>query len=170
MAYVLGLNLSHDRSAAIVRDGEVVVAVEEERLDRIKHSEGFLVQGHFERLTKTLPMKAVAYCLDTADIGIDDLDLVVANRPLGDGGIRRTLRELPIRDKSKVRELPMPSHHLAHAATAYYSSGFDDSAILIIDQAGSRFPVTCDIEKHTVFTGEGLEITSVGGATYPPDY
>lgn len=57
MAYIMGINLSHDRSVAIVRDGEVIVAVEEERLDRIKHSEGFLVQGHFERITKTLPMR-----------------------------------------------------------------------------------------------------------------
>jgi carbamoyltransferase len=170
VAYILGLNLSHDRSAAIVHDGEVVVAIEEERLDRIKHSEGFLVQGHFERITKTLPMKAVAYCLDAAGIGIDDLDAVVANRPLGDGGIRRTLRELPIRDKSKVHELPVPSHHLAHAATAYYSSPFESSAILVVDQAGSRFPGTSNIEKHTVLSGAGLEIRSVGAVTYPEDY
>lgn len=170
MAYVLGLNLSHDRSAAIVHDGEVVVAIEEERLDRIKHSEGFLVQGHFERITKTLPMKAIVYCLETAGIGIDDLDAVVANRPLGDGGIRRTLRELPIRDKSKVHELPVPSHHLAHAATAYYSSPFESSAILVVDQAGSRFPGTSAIEKHTVLMAEGLEINPVGSVTYPADY
>jgi carbamoyltransferase len=170
MSHVLGLNLSHDRSAAIVRDGEVVVAIEEERLDRIKHSEGFLIQGHFERLTKTLPMKAVMYCLEVADIGIDDLDLVVGNRPLGDGAIRRIRRELPIRDKSKIREFPVPSHHLAHAATAYYSSPFNEAAILIVDQAGSRFPGTSDIEKHTVLVADGLEIRIVAGTTYPADY
>jgi carbamoyltransferase len=170
MAHVLGLNLSHDRSAAIVRDGEVVVAIEEERLDRIKHSEGFLVQGHFERLTKTLPMKAVAYCLDAAGIGIDDLDLVVGNRPLGDGGVRRILRELPLRDKSRIREFPVPSHHLAHAATTYYCSPFEDAAILVVDQAGSRFPGTTDIEKHTVLVGEGLDIRAVAATTYPADY
>jgi carbamoyltransferase len=170
MAYIMGINLSHDRSVAIVRDGEVIVGVEEERLDRIKHSEGFLVQGHFERITKTLPMKAVTYCLETADIGIDDLDLVVGNRPLGDGGIWRILRELPIRDKSKIREFPMPSHHLAHAATTYYSSPFDDAAILVVDQAGSRFPGTSLIEKHTVLVGTGLDIRSVAATTYPADY
>jgi len=170
MAYTMGINLSHDRSVALVHDGEVIVAIEEERLDRIKHSEGFLVQGHFERLTKTLPMKAVTYCLDVAGIGIDDLDLVVGNRPLGDGGIRRILRELPIRDKTKVREFPVPSHHLAHAATTYYSSPFDDAAILVVDQAGSRFPGSSLIEKHTVLTGTGLDIRSVAATTYPADY
>jgi carbamoyltransferase len=170
MAYILGLNLSHDRSACIVEDGRVLVAIEEERLDRIKHSEGFLVQGHFERITKTLPMKSVRYCLDTVDIGIDDLDLVVGNRPLGDGAVRRITNELPIRDKSKIRELPMPSHHRAHAAIAYYCSPFDEAAVLIVDQAGSRLPGTQDIEKHTVLVGEGTELRAVAATLYPADY
>ena len=68
MSYVLGLNLSHDRAACLVKDGKMIVAIEEERLDRIKHSEGFIVQGYFERLTKVLPMKAITYCLDYANI------------------------------------------------------------------------------------------------------
>ncbi|MGN9759906.1 carbamoyltransferase family protein [Streptomyces sp. SD31] len=169
MSYVLGINLSHDRSAAIVKDGELVVAIEEERLDRIKHSEGFLIQGHFERLTKTIPMKAIAYCLDAAGIGIDDVDLVLGNRPLGDGAVWRILRELPIKDKSKVHALPFPSHHLGHAAATYYTSPFDDAAVLIIDQAGSR---NADgiIEKHTAFVGEGTELRSVAATSYPADY
>ncbi|MFF8789135.1 carbamoyltransferase [Streptomyces sp. NPDC015125] len=169
MTYILGLNLSHDRSAALVKDGKVVVAIEEERLDRIKHSEGFLVQGYFERLTKVLPMRAVAYCLDTAGIGIDDLDLVVGNRPLGDGAVWRILRELPIKDKSKVHAIPFPSHHLAHAATTYYTSPFEDAAVLIVDQAGSRGPDQM-IEKHTAFVGEGTTLRSVAATNYPADY
>jgi carbamoyltransferase len=169
MSYVLGVNLSHDRSAALVRDGEVVVAIEEERLDRIKHSEGFLIQGHFERLTKTIPMKAIAYCLDAAGIGIDEVDLVVGNRPLGDGAVWRLLRELPIKDKSRIRELPFPSHHLAHAVTAFYCSPFDEAAVLVIDQAGSR-DAEGRIEKHTAFHGTGTAVERVAGTTYPVDY
>jgi carbamoyltransferase len=170
MSLVLGLNLSHDRSACLVRDGEIVVAIEEERLDRIKHSEGFLIQGHFEKITKTLPMKAITYCLDTADVGIDDLDLVVGNRPLGDGSIRRIQRELPIRDKSKIRELPLPAHHLAHAAVAFYPSTFDEAAVLIVDQAGARYPGVGLIEKHTAFRGSGAELTRLASTSYPVDY
>jgi carbamoyltransferase len=169
MSYVLGLNLSHDRAAAIVKDGELLVAIEEERLDRIKHSEGFLIQGHFERLTKTIPMKAIAYCLDAAGIGIDDLDLVVGNRPLGDGAVWRILRELPIKDKSKVHAFPLPSHHLAHAAATYYTSPFDDAAVLIVDQAGSR-DAQGNVEKHTAFVGEGTAIRRLAATTYPVDY
>ncbi|MDG4792749.1 carbamoyltransferase C-terminal domain-containing protein [Micromonospora sp. WMMD1082] len=169
MSYVLGLNLSHDRSAALVEDGKVLVAIEEERLDRIKHSEGFLVQGYFERLTKTLPMKAVAYCLDHAGIGIDEVDLVVGNRPLGDGAVWRILRELPIKDKSRVHAIPLPSHHLAHAATTFYTSPFEEAAILVVDQAGSRSREGL-IEKHTAFVGAGTEIRPVASTTYPVDY
>jgi carbamoyltransferase len=170
MSLVLGLNLSHDRSACLVRDGEVVVAIEEERLDRIKHSEGFLVQGYFERLTKTIPMKSIAYCLAAADVGIDDLDLVVGNRPLGDGAVRRILRELPIRDRSKVRTLPLPGHHLGHGAVAFYPSGFDEAAVLVVDQAGARFPDTRRIEKHTLLRGAGTTLEPVAAVTYPEDY
>jgi carbamoyltransferase len=169
MSYVLGLNLSHDRSAAIVKDGELVVAIEEERLDRIKHSEGFLVQGHFERISKTIPMKGIAYCLDAAGIGIDDLDLVVGNRPLGDGAVWRILRELPIKDKSKIRAFPFPSHHLAHAATTYYTSPWDEAAVLVVDQAGSRTREGL-IEKHTAFVARGTELRPVAATMYPVDY
>ncbi|MFD4014588.1 carbamoyltransferase [Streptomyces albidoflavus] len=166
MAYILGMNLSHDRSAAIIKNGEVLVAIEEERLDRIKHTEGFLVQGYFDRLTKTIPMRSVTYCLETVGIGIDDIDLVVGNRPIGDGAAQRIANELPIKDKSKIYQLPMPSHHLAHASVAYHTSPFEDAAVLIVDQAGSRIPGTKHIEKHTVLVGEGTELRSVGATTY----
>lgn len=169
MAVVLGINLSHDRSAALVIDGEVVVAVEEERLDGIKHSEGFLVQGYFERLTKVIPVKAIAYCLRHAGLSIDECDAIVGNRPLGDGAVRRILRDLPIKHPDRVHALPAPSHHLAHAATTFHTSGFDSAAILVVDQAGSR-DSTGRIEKHSVFRGSGAHIEPVAATTYPADY
>jgi len=166
---VLGVNLSHDRSACLLRDGEVVVAVEEERLDRIKHSEGFMIAGHFERLTKVIPMKAITYCLDAAGVGIDELDLVVGNRPLRDGAVERLRRELPIRDKTKIRSLPLPSHHLAHAYCGYFTSPFEDAAVLVVDGVGSRIPGSGRIEKHTIFSAEGTTLTRVVSATYAAD-
>jgi carbamoyltransferase len=169
MTTILGLNLSHDRSAALVVDGTIVAAVEEERLDRIKHSEGFLVQGYFERLTKTIPIKAITYCLRHAGMSIDEVDAVVGNRPLGDGAVRRILRDLPLKHPDRVHELPAPSHHLAHAATTYYTSGFESAAILVVDQAGSR-DGRGRVEKHSVFRGEGPRIERVAATTYPVDY
>ncbi|WP_058042244.1 carbamoyltransferase [Streptomyces roseifaciens] len=168
--YVLGINLSHDRAACLLKDGRVIVAVEEERLDRLKHSEGFIIHGHFEKLSKVLPMKAVTYCLDAAGIGIDDVDLVVGNRPLGDEAEERILRELPIRDKSKIHSLPMPSHHLAHAYAGYLASPFDEAAVLVVDGVGSKVPGTGRIEKHTIFDGEGTSLRRAHSETYPEDW
>nr|WSW64603.1 carbamoyltransferase [Streptomyces sp. NBC_00998] len=168
--YVLGINLSHDRAACLVKDGRVVVAVEEERLDRFKHSEGFIVHGHFEKLAKVLPMKSVTYCLDAAGIGIDDVDIVVGNRPLDDGSVERILRELPIRDKSKIHSLPMPSHHLSHAYAGYLASPFDEAAVLVVDGVGSKVPGTGRIEKHTIFDGQGTSLRPVHAETFPEDW
>lgn len=170
MSMVLGVNLSHDRSACLIQDGEVVVAVEEERLDRIKHSEGFLVSGHFDWLTKTLPMKAITYCLRTGGIGLDDLDLIVGNRPASDQSDLRLRRELPVKDPDRIRALPMPSHHLSHAYACYFASPFDDAAILVVDGVGSRLPASGRIEKHTVLVGTGNEVRTVHAATYAPDF
>ena len=168
--YVLGINLSHDRAACLLRDGRVVAAVEEERLDRLKHSEGFIIHGHFERLSKVLPMKAITYCLDAAGIGIDDVDVVVGNRPLGDGARERIMRELPIRDKSKIHSLPLPSHHLTHAYAGYLASPFDDAAVLVVDGVGSKVPGTGSIEKHTIVDGEGTTLRRVHSETFPEDW
>jgi carbamoyltransferase len=165
--YVLGVNLSHDRAACLLRDGKIVAAVEEERLDRFKHSEGFIVHGHFEQLSRVLPMKAITYCLDAAGIGIDDVDVVVGNRPMGDGAREHLLQELPIRDKSKIHSLPMPSHHLAHAYAGYLASPFDGAAVLVVDGLGSTVPGTQSTEKHTVFDGEGTSLRRVHAETLP---
>lgn len=170
MTLVLGVNLSHDRSACLMRDGKVVVAIEEERLDRIKHSEGFLVSGHFERLTKTIPMKSIAYTLATAGVGLDELDLVVGNRPASDESDVRLRRELPVKDPDRIRALPMPSHHLAHACAGYFGSPFEDAAILVVDGVGSRIPGSGRIEKHSLFVGEGTRVRPVLATSYAPDF
>jgi carbamoyltransferase len=170
MSLVLGVNLSHDRSACLVHDGKVVVAVEEERLDRIKHSEGFLISGYFDRLTKTLPMKAITYCLRAADVGLDDIDLVVGNRPASDQSDLRLRRELPVKDPTRIRALPMPSHHLTHAYACYFASPFDDAVILVVDGVGSRMPATGRIEKHTILVGEGHRVRTTLASTYAADF
>ncbi|MGG2460284.1 carbamoyltransferase [Streptomyces sp. RGM 3693] len=174
--YVMGLNLGHDRSACIVKDGEIVVAVEEERLDRSKHSPGFLVHGYggrlelSEYLTRVLPMKAINYCLEAADLSVDDLDLVVGNKSIYDNALKRMLLEFPIKDKSKLRILPAPSHHLAHAYSAYFASPFDDAAVLVVDGVGSLTEDGTGFEKHTIFDAQGHSMKRVYGDSFPKDY
>jgi carbamoyltransferase len=66
--YILGINAYHgDAAAAIVRDGKLIAAVEEERFNRIKHCAGF-------------PEQAIRYCLETAGVGLEDLDHVGISR------------------------------------------------------------------------------------------
>jgi carbamoyltransferase len=174
--YVMGLNLGHDRSACIVHDGRIVVAIEEERLDRSKHSPGFLVHGYGDRidpveyLTRVLPMKSINYCLEATRLGIDDLDLVVGNKSIYDNAFRRMRLEFPIRDKSKLRHLPAPSHHLAHACSAYYASPFEDAAVLVVDGVGSLAADGSGFEKHTIFEAHGTSVQRVYGDTFPTDY
>jgi carbamoyltransferase len=139
-----------DSSAALLIDGEVVAAGAEERFDRQKHSAAF-------------PIGAIRYCLEEAGIGVDDLDLVAHNfdysryKPLyslGDLGRRRYAgvygREALISQvKEHLPELGDPDkkvrcveHHLAHAASAYYPSGWDQCLVVVIDGMGEGHSAT----------------------------
>ena len=151
---------SHDPAACIIKaepDGSFRYAtIAEERLSRLKYS------YHF-------PLRAIRYCMDQLDIrSIDEIDLVIndwSQHPDEFGsndGFRRLefdyiRRNLKI-DKSKIRIIP--SHHLAHAYTAFMPSGFDRAAILIVDGLGS------DLEGTSLFVGKGNQIDLVesGGA------
>jgi carbamoyltransferase len=156
--YVLGVNFSHDRSACLLRDGEIVAAVAEERLDRIKRSEGCLyVRGR--KGGRTMPNFAISYCLEAAGIGIDDLDLLVIDHALTPVDLTFLSRMIPMKDKRRIRALPHPSHHLAHASTVYHASGFDEAAVLVADAFGST--TSAGVECETGFTARGPVIEPV---------
>ena len=126
---IFGVNLSHDDACAAVIDGEVKVAIENERLSRIKHNEGRNDFG------KVVPFASIHYCCDTLGISPADVDLWVVN------SCHRTalniLREqaLGIPEK-KILSLGVPGHHLAHAYSAYYCSAFDNAAVIVVDTNG----------------------------------
>ncbi len=149
--YVLGLNAYHgDASAAILLDGNLLAAVEEERFTRVKHTAGF-------------PSNAVRYCLEVADIDLDDVDHVVVPRKLSAqllrkalwaarsprfalgrakawrsfGGVRDALAAAGGTTPAKLKaRLHFVEHHVAHAASAYYCSPFDEAAVLSLDGLG----------------------------------
>ena len=65
---ILGLNIFHgDAAACIIKDEKIIVAIEEERINRIKHSSGF-------------PIKSINYCLKYSNLNISDIDFVCINR------------------------------------------------------------------------------------------
>jgi carbamoyltransferase len=119
---VLGVNAAHDASACLLVDGTLVAAVSEERLSRRKHHEG-------------MPARAIAYCLGAAGLpDLDALDCIVVNQyPAIDHADR--LRVAGYGGELLVN----PSHHLLHAYYAWVASGFDDTAVMVIDGSGYHY-------------------------------
>ncbi len=149
--YVLGISCYyHDAAAALVHDGELVAAAEEERFNRQKHYNGF-------------PSAAIKYCLAQAGITIEQVDyigfyekpLVKFSRILESvlAGWPRTywtwIRSMPVWLTTKLnigrtiqkelntdQDIYYCQHHLAHAASAFLVSGFDEAAIITADGVG----------------------------------
>lgn len=119
---VLGLNAAHDAAACLAIDGQVVSAIAEERLSRVKHHEGF-------------PHAAIDDCLRGGGLeSIDDVDLIVINE------YPQTDHELELRAGGYPgRIIATPGHHLLHAYCAWATSGFDDTAILVLDGSGYNY-------------------------------
>jgi carbamoyltransferase len=151
---ILGLNAFHgDAAAALVVDGQLVNAVEEERLNRVKHCAGF-------------PELAARWCLQDAGLDPRELDHIAIGRdPRANIGAKvvRTILNRPspryvlerFRNATKVRdvktlladalgvkpegvhaELHNVEHHLAHAASAFFVSPFEEAAVLTLDGFG----------------------------------
>jgi carbamoyltransferase len=150
-ARALGVNgVFHDPAAALIVDGEIVAAAEEERFTRRKHGKAPVPFSTWE-----LPEKAIGWCLEHAGLCVEDLDVVgysydpeLAPAPNGDITDRgwedlRTLyvrraplflrTVLPRLDPGRVRFIP---HHIAHAASACMAAPCDSSAVLVIDGRG----------------------------------
>jgi carbamoyltransferase len=148
---VLGINaLFHDPAAALVLDGRVVAAAEEERFSRRKHGKRPVPFSAWE-----LPERSARWCLARAGLSPGDLDAVAYSydpalaRPAGALGLddpwdhlrqeyaRRApeflAEALPGLDPGKVRFVP---HHVAHAASAGLASPYPDCAVLVLDGRG----------------------------------
>jgi carbamoyltransferase len=173
---ILGLNAFHgDSSAALVREGALVAAAEEERFRRIKHWAGF-------------PSQAIAYCLREAGLSLSDVDhvavnqnsranlfrklrYVLYNRPslrvvadrLKNRRARRGIRELlaaSFRKDSFPGEVHQIEHHLAHLSSAFHVSPFDAAVVVSVDGFG-------DFASAAWGTGSGKQI-SIDGRVYFP--
>lgn len=152
--YILGINAYHgDTSATLLKDGQIVAAVEEERFNRIKHTSAF-------------PVNAIRFCLEKAGIEVYDLDhIAIPRKPsanlwpkirftlshrsdfnkVKDGLIRagkaRNIREilaqvLGIESSEFKAQFHHVEHHLAHCASAFFVSGFENAAVLSVDGFG----------------------------------
>jgi carbamoyltransferase len=179
---ILGISaFYHDSAAALVIDGHIVAAAQEERFTRKKQDAGF-------------PVNAIRYCLDEGSVSIDQLDAVVfydkpmlkferlletyyGFSPKGLASfvtaipvwlkekvflkkiIRDKLKEISDYDKYKLKLL-FTEHHLSHAASAFYPSGFENSAILTIDGVG-------EWATASICRGEGTRIEILKELKFP---
>lgn len=160
MSLILGISAYyHDSAAAILKDGEILAAVQEERFTRKKHDPAF-------------PANAVRYCLSYAKCNLEDIEAVVfydkpllkferlletflATAPKGFSGFVRAMpvwlkeklylkqllrKELlalsPNLTKNQLPPLRFTEHHQSHAASAYYPSPFKHAAVICLDGVG----------------------------------
>jgi carbamoyltransferase len=132
--YVLGTGLSHDGSACLLRDGQVAVAIEKERVTRVKHD------GYNDTA-------AIRYCLEAEGIAIEDLALIVQNGIFGDFSRGNSFFAGP---RLLTDDLPVPvvniSHHLAHAYSAIGMCPFPEAAVLVIDGCGNALDECTDLK------------------------
>jgi carbamoyltransferase len=150
---VLGINaVFHDSAAALVCDGEVVAAAEEERFSRRKHAKPAVAFSTWE-----LPEQAARWCLEEAGLAAQQIDAVAYSydpdlAPPNDGDVTEDgwegLRTLYARRAPQFLTAALPgldpacvrfvAHHVAHAASACMAAPFSSSAALVVDGRGER--------------------------------
>jgi carbamoyltransferase len=135
----------HDAAAVLIRDGTVLAAIEEERLDRVKHSNLF-------------PARAIRYCLDQAGVTLEDIDAIATDSSedfyefltlhdlVNDPRLKRLsgrdliasafCREFKVDVSSKLR---FCKHHFAHLCSAWYPSSFSEALVVCFDGDGDGF-------------------------------
>ncbi|NGO52093.1 carbamoyltransferase family protein [Allomesorhizobium camelthorni] len=156
----------HDGAAVLVRDGQVIAAVEEERLNRIKHS-------------NKLPSKSIQYCLSAAGVQLSEIDRIgyYATEAYSNAVLERLFVSQPdismpldatlLLQRLLAQEFDFEvdasrvsfvSHHQAHAVSAFAMSGFEQSLILAIDGGG-------DFLSGLLALGAGTDVTQI--ETFP---
>ena len=170
---ILGISaFYHDSAASLICDGQIIAAAQEERFTRKKHDHRF-------------PLNAVEYCLQAGGISAEDIDYVVFyEKPLlkfdrlletyisyAPRGFRQFLMSIPVWLRQKLhlpREMDkalgnkytgryvFTEHHESHAASAFFPSPFDQSAILTLDGVGEWTTAAFGIGK-----GNKIELTNI---------
>jgi carbamoyltransferase len=161
--YILGISaFYHDSAAALVRDGKIVAAAQEERFTRKKHDFNF-------------PINAINYCLKGNNISLNQLDIIAFyDKPFlkferiletyltyAPIGIKSFIKSMPLWIKEKLwmksyieKELNysgkiiFPEHHESHAASAFFPSPFKQAAFLTMDGVGEWTTTSFGIGKN----------------------
>lgn len=177
---VLGIScFYHNAAAAIIKDGILIAAIQEERLTRIKNDPSF-------------PKRAIKFCLGKANLRLDEIDAVAFyERPLlklsrtwkvlvknfpHSHALARTLKETGERQLSvrnvirnnlglKSDQIYFIPHHLSHAASSFLCSGIDDAAIVTVDGVGEW--TTATIGKGSINSDRTGNISIIKELNFP---
>lgn len=161
--YILGISaFYHDAAAALIKDGEIIAAAQEERFSRVKHDLAF-------------PRLAIDYCLKEAGVTMSDVEYVgFYDKPFlkferiletylsyAPRGISSFLQAMPIwlKQKLHIREtltkelglkgkIIFPEHHESHAASAFFPSPFQEAAFLTVDGVGEWTTTSYGVGKN----------------------
>jgi len=175
---ILGINAYHgDSAAALIKDGKVLAAIEEERIRRIKHWAGF-------------PSESIKFCLKDAGLSIEEIDYITIGRNPSahllkkfGSSIKKLInprflkdrfsninKVLSIKDeltnalnidRNKIKApIKLIEHHRSHLASAFFASPFEESAIISIDGFG-------DFSSCMFGIGRGNKIKVLDSVTYP---
>ncbi|WP_406174298.1 carbamoyltransferase [Streptomyces sp. NBC_00996] len=178
--YALGVNHAyHESAACLVHDGRILAAAEEERFTRVKHGKAARVDNPHE-----LPVNAIDYCMEEAGITLADVDHIgssilpakrlrnslftdrVAAGDWGGPGGETTFYDHLQTVPARLREMGFQgqfhwlSHHLCHAASAYYPAPFDRAAVLAVDGIG-------ETASTMVALGESTRLSPSVEISYP---
>ncbi|MCP5102971.1 MAG: carbamoyl transferase [bacterium] len=187
--YILGINsVYHESSAAVIADGKIIAAVEEERFNRRRHGKDAVVDN-----TPILPYQSIDYCLKEAGITLAEVkwigysfsiderekkkEYLLSHGPVLSGGYKTERGEGIFRGFNKLvpkllairygmnedevsKRFHYLDHHLCHLASAYYASPFDEAAVLSIDGIG-------EYETTTMAVGRGNELKVLKDIPYP---
>ncbi|MEA5469261.1 carbamoyltransferase [Spirulina sp. 06S082] len=187
-SYILGINcVYHESSACLLKDGQIIAAVEEERFTRVKHAKLASVDN-----PDVLPVNAISFCLKEADITWNDINFIgysfepkkwatqldksatiPGERKEGWGTIEgeeifeRKLKDIPYKlcqlDQEDITDkfLWLP-HHLCHAGSAYFVSPYSEAAVLVVDGIG-------EVESTTLYRGKDNILSEIEAIACYPD-
>jgi len=173
--YILGISCGyHDSAAALIKDGKVLGAVEEERFTGIKHDSSFptnTINWLYEKFRITGNDISVVCFYDNPKLKLDRIKKSTTRGPLKEYFNRNDIVK---RNKNKFDVFHQQmidithkdvivdygDHHLSHVSYSYYTSPFDKSAILTVDGVG-------EWDTTTMYYGEGTKITKIHSVKFP---
>lgn len=126
----LGIHIGHDRGACLIKNGQVLAAIPNERLDRVKHSQSL-----------EIPYASIDALVNYTGIKINDISAIGLSAVAIEGMNIYNLYKEEFFNHYKCDEKPfyLVHHHDAHAYSTYFSSGYDNALVFVFDGGGDFF-------------------------------